>query len=97
MACTFDGPFSGRDEECRKELNEATRVACEVLTVLEDRWLPIPTSCKSWWEEHKRMDAIRIERENEQKRREAMASKLEQEKLAAIASLTPQQRKALGL
>jgi hypothetical protein len=84
---------SGHDYEAHRKLERLTRVSCEIMAALEKIGLTpeqFGPEVRSWWTEHRAVDA----------RREAAARALaEREKLraAGLAKLTPEERKALGL
>jgi len=58
--------------------------------IVYDAHDPVSRDLANWWESHQRADARRLEQEAEQ--REA-----ERRKEAALAKLTPEDRKALGI
>lgn len=77
--------------EAKARLDLATRVACKALRYLEGMGASFPDSeTARWWMEHKEQDTLRIQREQEER-------KAKKKKKAALAKLTPEERKLLGL
>ncbi len=65
MPCIHDGP---EDRKTYKvELDEVTALLCEAMGILQENCIDISTSCSEtlqwWWQEHKKADKLRIERE----------------------------------
>ncbi len=91
MPCRTDGPFSQDelppDERWKGEIRE---LACTYCGILEDKNIPVPEWARPWWEDHKRRDEIRMERDAEYAREQAI-------KKAALDKLTLEEREALGL
>lgn len=63
---------------------------CAALSDLEDRGLPIPPVCVTWWKAHKAEDAARI-------RAEARQLAAEKKRKDILSKLTPEEQKILGL
>ena len=79
------------EAKAKAELDLATRVACKAMRCLEELGAAFPDSETAlWWIEHKEQDRLRLQREQE-KRQAKMKKK------AALAKLTPEERKLLGL
>jgi hypothetical protein len=84
---------SGHDYEAHRKLERLTRVSCEIMAALEKIGLApeqFGPEVQTWWAEHKAAD----------ERREAAAraqAQREEHRAAALAKLTPEERKALGL
>lgn len=71
--------------------DEVTRELCRRLCLLSDDAVrELSLELQMWWRDHKKADADRLERELAEKRDAA-------ERQAAIAKLTPHERKLLGL
>lgn len=91
--------YSGDEEDYRRasaseakaQLDLATRVACKAMRYLEELGADFPDSETAlWWIEHKEKDNLRLQREREKR-------KAEKKKEAALAKLTPEERKLLGI
>ncbi len=75
----------------RKALERAGRAACEALkTLTTQQRARLSPETRTWWEEHQAEDRDREQRERAKK---AHAD----QKAAALAKLTPADRRALGL
>jgi hypothetical protein len=81
-----DGKLSAETIEL---INTLTRLSCEYCHQLEQHGIPVPLYAKTWWEEHKRMDAEREAREEAEKRATIL-------RMVALSKLTPDERQALG-
>lgn len=81
------------DAAVRAELERLTRVSCDVLRVVTQAGVPLTNfseETQKWWLAHQQVDAARIERERQ-------ASFQSQVRQAALAKLTPAERRTLGL
>jgi MoxR-like ATPase len=89
------------DEEqnraARKRLDDATRAACEAISLLDNLRLLNTTATKrlsaetlAWWKEHQRQDAIRLEAERKERERASIKRK-------ALAKLTSAEKSVLGI
>jgi len=83
----------------RQEADRVTDMLCTVLDTLETAEEPVriddlPRAIQDWWEEHKQADIARQQEKQrwQQERREA-----EEARERALAKLTPEERRALGL
>lgn len=86
----YDYPRASASE-AKARLDLATRVACKAMRCLEELGAPFPDSETSlWWIKHKEQDTLRLQREQEER-------KAKKKKKAALAKLTPEERKLLGL
>lgn len=100
MPCQVDYPDDGSEEKRWKDLqniaDNVTRMLCEMCARLEaenlTHLLTAPT--KEWWEEHKKIDAERIAREE---RKQKIASDRKALRKSALGKLTPEERKVLGI
>lgn len=91
MPCYDPTPEDDRREAAR-ELDKRTDMLCRVMTLIEkaEPGTRIPQDIVSWWVMHKEFD----ERRRVQEQRDAAKRKIRD---AAIATLTPKQRKDLGI
>lgn len=79
------------EAKAKAELDLATRVACKAMRYLEGMGASFPDSeTARWWRDHKEQDRLRLKREQEER-------KAKMKKKAALAKLTPEERKLLGL
>lgn len=96
MPCYVTGSAVGDAElaasEASREATEATRIACETLTLLEKlgKLSQLTRNTQRWWSNHKKVDAQRKAVEKEQVRVARLA-------IAARDKLTPDEKSALGL
>lgn len=97
-----DSSYSSSDYDAvSNRLDKTTRILCEVLTHCCGKGIIDPAvfskETQEWWKKHQEDDRIHREREEENKKRREREKKKEEEKKQVIKSLTPEQRKALGL
>lgn len=84
------------DYESRRKADEATAIACYILSVLEQHLgakvetMGLSPSTLAWWAKHKEQDARQKAAEMAEAERRAMAQ-------AAFDKLTPDERSALGI
>lgn len=91
MPCRCD--YNGDDNSIwAAEAHAATRAACDMRTILRRAGLEceLTTETRSWIAKHDEADAKRIQEENQQKIRENT-------RLKALAKLTLEERRVLGL
>lgn len=98
MPCN-DGGYSSQDDyelrELKKRNDKLARIACAVMTALEaegheDFIMLQNEEVREWWAEHKEYDRKRREAEAERRR-------LAQLKKDALAKLSPEECKVLGI
>jgi hypothetical protein len=93
MPCRDGGPTDNEIAyDYKRRLDLATRVACEAMSVLTKggNYTNMSAEAKTWWQKHQDEDARRIAREKAERKRLA-------DKKAALAKLTPAEKKALNL
>jgi hypothetical protein len=77
--------------EFKERLDKATRVACTLLTKMHPRDIrELPKEIQEWWGDHQELDRQREMREQEARERK-------RKKKAALAKLSPEERKVLGI
>lgn len=97
MPCS-DGPWPDRElSELRQRNDKLAQMLCGVCNALEKdigkggRWfIDIVPGLGKWWDEHKKQDAARIEREKYEEQQCNL-------KKSALQKLSLEERKALGL
>lgn len=83
----------GTDYEARRENERLTRVSCDIIRTLEAAGADLSRfseETRRWWDQHKASDAAREQARLDMQRRDAIRE-------AALAKLTPEERKALGV
>ena len=97
-----------KNEILQKRLDNVTRLLCGVMHELEKEGVTSILSAqhevaglKEWWTEHKRLDALREEQERKAAEKRRLRQEREQRaqaaKQAALAKLTKEEMRALGL
>lgn len=100
MPCYITGSREGDLElssrQASQRATEAARAACEALSIVEARGDLAECSAETqeWWAEHKRIDRERAGRESELER---IMREHEQAKRDALAKLTDEERRVLGV
>lgn len=93
MPCTDGGPSASEENaELRGHVNYLTDMLCRIMQILKNRGEVgiCPSQAQVWWEQHKRIDAARLKAEEAERKEQATRE-------AALAKLTPAERRALGL
>ena len=90
MPCSDGGPSREQIEREQRDHQTMTRLACDRCREIEARGGTVPAWAQEWWQEHKRRDDDRQQRET-QAQREAEIRK------RAISKLTPEEREELGV
>lgn len=90
MPCMDGGPTPEEVARTEADWNTVQRLACEHCHGLEARGDRVPRWAKGWWQRHQKADALRT--------RESLAQlKAANRRRRALAKLTPEERKELGL
>lgn len=116
MPCRYDYEPAGQsykteyeeqkseNDKLLKDNNQLTRMLCSLCSRIEEQGEDLISGIdelEDWWTEHKRLDAIRIQKEKlEQKRKDDIAKmkrKLEKKRQSALSKLTDDEIAALGL
>lgn len=82
--------------EANARCNELSAMLCECCGVLEPLG-KIPASVSEWWEKHKKFDVARKKAEEDAAKRAKEYNKDKAAALSKLASLTPAERRTLGL
>lgn len=90
MPCQSEPPTEAEERRMREDDNTMTRLACDRCKSIEASGGEIPKWAKRWWQEHKSLDAERMERNQQQKREASIRKK-------AISKLSKSERAALGV
>lgn len=94
MPCYMTGSAEGdanlAASEARREATRLTRLLCVACALLEQSHKKLPAQLKEWWDNHKKVDEARKNRERQQEGLRAARER-------ARGKLTPLERKALGL
>jgi hypothetical protein len=90
MPCMDGGPSYEQVQREKRFFVAQARLACDRCRDLEKRGLPIPSWAVEWWEQHKRDD-------NARERRESAEREARKLKESALAKLSPEELKALGV
>ncbi len=91
MPCTDWDTEERKRAERTDQVNKLTRLLCEAMGYLEDRNLGDGSKeLKQWYADHKEMDRRRIEAERSKVEKKILKRK-------ALAKLTSEERRALGL
>lgn len=100
MPCVSDGYYPSFEDQVRKELNLVRAIACGLLklddsieTLSEVDWKEQGITldqAQEWWLDHQQRDRAR-------KRQELLAAEKQAKKDAALAKLTDEDRKILGI
>lgn len=94
MPCSDGGPVYAVDPQTIARLHKVTRLLCGVMTFLSPNTrnglCARDPELSEWWEEHQEHDRRR-------KKAEEAAAQRERDREAALAKLSPRERKALGL
>ena len=82
----------GPCEDIKPEFDKVTRLLCEICETYQyaEDFDTLSSDLRSWWKQHQKEDAARIEKENRRK-------KVDLIKKRALAKLTSQERAALGI
>lgn len=96
MPCRDDGQLASEYGNLQRRLDEVTQMLCGVLGAIEEAEEPVridhlAIETQEWWNKHKKADEQR--RSVEERAKEAR--RLARER--ALAKLTPEERRALGL
>lgn len=92
MPCRDGGPYEVYENpDTRRRLDTSTMIACEAFQIMSaEQIASLPKICQKWWKDHQEADRVRKERENDERNRQLRRSR-------ALAKLTPEERRALGL
>jgi hypothetical protein len=94
MPCSDGGYSYDQYDTIQRRADEATRSACEAITLLQrqhsELFAELSVETRAWWNRHQREDQARIEREQEEARRQKA-------KQDAWNKLTDEERKILGV
>jgi len=92
MSCRCDGYEDSIEVRMRNDLDQVTRAACDMRTILRRHKLEGELCLETigWIKRHDKADAERIERERE-------AGERERARRAALDKLTMDERRMLGL
>lgn len=91
MPCRTDDDDEGSALRTYEELNRVTALLCDACNRLEiAEFMPPSGALTDWWREHKKADAVRKEQERKDREKQAR-------RRAALAKLSPADRKLLGL
>jgi hypothetical protein len=100
MPCQDYGRPSYIDNpETKQRLDHVTRLLCEVMTKIDREYndqlfFHAVDGLEQWWTEHQEQDRKRKDREDQEK---AAFQRQQALKAGALAKLTPEERKVLGL
>lgn len=90
MPCMDGGPTREEISRQNQDFEIITKLACRLCKEIEKRGEKVPKFAKDWWERHKLAD-------EERKRLEKVKKEKERRKQNALAKLSPEDKKALGL
>lgn len=78
------------EAEASRVQNIVWRLACDRCRELEKREGKVPEWAESWWQDHKKHDAHRMQEEAQARKEAAIRQR-------ALAKLTPEEREELGV
>lgn len=90
MPCRDHGYEDSGLDVLRRRNTELAQLLCIACETMDDDNLRLPPRVQIWWDEHKRLDAIQRAEEAEQERKHKV-------KMGALAKLTDEERKLLGI
>lgn len=110
MPCRYYTEAEERDiaqrqaAETRQELDKVTRIACELMTYIEDKGydtLDLSNESAKWWRDHQIMDAKRkaaeAKKEAEKAALHAALKAKEEARNRALSKLSEEEKKLLGI